>query len=160
VLFENGFVWQLGGKLPGLTGGDPKIKSTGCVDVNPAVWSFRPMWRQEGKLLMYLYTQNRTSKDRCGIGPTSKAGSLPIGKWFRITMEMKLNTLNKSDGIGRILVDGKKLVEQKNIMWQGVYAPINRFLFTTFYGGSNSAWSPPRITYSRMKNITIEHMAK
>lgn len=62
VMFDPGFIWVKGGKLPGLAGSD---KPTGCIDNGTFDgFSARLMWRENGAVYGYFYYPDKSEK--CG----------------------------------------------------------------------------------------------
>lgn len=160
VLFENGFEWVRGGKLPGLRGGDIKIATTGCVKPqSPAAWSIRTMWKPDGAVILYIYDQSRIkNNDDCGISTMSGKGILKINQWMNFKIYMKINTDAKSaNGVAKLYINNKLTLEKKNIKFRGISngADIDHIMFSTFYGGHDPSWAPSKVTYSQFKNAKI-----
>jgi hypothetical protein len=160
VKFDKNFEWKNGGKLPGLLGGDPKTKSTGCIVPQPKdAWSYRLMWRGDGQIEMYIYDQSRRSNNiACGVTTDSKKNVLTKNKWINFKMYMKLNTkAGKPDGVAKLYVDGVLMLFRSGIEFRGVDkgATINSLTFTTFYGGHDTYWSPSKTTYAQFRGATL-----
>lgn len=156
VMFEEGFEWARGGKLHGIRGGDLSIEASGCVPANPNAWSARAIWRKNAAVELYLYDQSRSDNgNQCGNSYISKPGILPINEWFKVTLEVVLNTQNQPNGIGRLYINNKLIIEKTDVKWRGVIsgATINHFSFSTFYGGNDPSWAPTKNTYAKFKNL-------
>ena len=145
------FEFVKGGKMHGLAGGSA---TTGCKDVDPKGWSVRMMWRREGEVEAYVYHQNR--ENRCGDSYKSNF-KLRRGTWYRVDLQVRMNTgRNIADGRVRLYIDGKKLIEVNDLILTGDESvQIDKMLFSTFYGGSDSTWSPSKTTYVYYDNFTV-----
>ena len=160
VMFENGFEWVRGGKMPGLRGGDINLATSGCVRPQPAgAWSYRPMWKPDGTVILYIYDQSRIkNNDACGISTASEKGVLKVNQWLNFKIYMKLNSnANLADGVAKLYVDNKLAVERKDIQFRGIYpgATVDHIMFETFYGGHDPSWAPSKTTYAQFKNPKI-----
>lgn len=152
VRFENGFAFNKGGKLPGLYGGDAP---SGC---SPAAlskgFSARLMWREGGVGELYLYSPDRQA--RCGQ-------SLGRGRWrfvpgqdHEVAQEVILNKPDAADGIIRLWLDGKLVLEQRNLLLRSSSdVLIDGMMFSTFFGGSDPTWASPRNQYAQFTQAMI-----
>lgn len=158
VFFDKDFEWVRGGKMHGFISGSPKTVATGCVQQPKNGWSFRLMWRDEGRIELYIYDQSRlTNGQRCGITKGSAKNVLTKNKWINIKMYMKLNTREKSDGIAKLYIDNKLIIERRNIQFRGVNngATIDFISFNTFYGGNDPSWAPSKTTTAYYRGINL-----
>ena len=156
VLFENGFEWSKGGKLPGLRGGNKIISTTGCVRPQPInAWSFRLMWGPMGTITMYTYDQKRNEQNiPCGISNYSKVPVLSIGKWINIKIYMKVNN-QQNKGVAKLVINNKLISYRSNITWCPLNTTIDHIYFSTFYGGDDISWAPRNSTFIRFINPRI-----
>ncbi len=140
VKFAEDFEFVKGGKLPGLgpdkpvAGGDP---------IRPDGWSVRMMWKSEGGLISYIYHQDQPGK----YGDGKKAEfNFERGRYHALTLQVTVNTSgDEADGRVAVYVDGEKVIEHEQLKLRGTKrkeALIEKFLFSTFYGGSSSDWAP------------------
>lgn len=114
IMFENGFDFAKGGKLPGLASAE---FDSGCTEDGdakrlPTNWSIRLMWRPNGRLQLYSYDQSRPSGS-CGIYRTldESAGDAPYevpgqfnandgkfrfkpGVWYTLRISVQVNDNN------------------------------------------------------------------
>ncbi|TCI01417.1 hypothetical protein EZV61_17970 [Corallincola luteus] len=154
ILFEDGFEFVRGGKLPGLS---PTVHTTGCSPAIANGWSVRPMWRPNGSAQAYYYGQERI--ERCGDGERSFEGAFVTGRWQQLALEVKLNsTPDAYDGKVVLRVDGEVVSKAEGINLRGTINSdtlINQFFFSTFYGGADSSWAPSKTTYIRYDNIHV-----
>src|SRR5690606_9365761 len=91
LLFENGWQFVLGGKLPGLAGGT--MPTGGDFDDNG--FSARFMWRENGTVAVYAYHHDRPGVWGEDFYLTNADGSrwrAPIGQWITLRQRIKMNT--------------------------------------------------------------------
>lgn len=159
ILFENGFEWVKGGKLPGLRGGNKNIATTGCVTPQPKnAWSFRLMWSRNGSILLYIYDQSRNEKNiACGVVTKSNINILQINKWINFKIYMKLNSrANVKDGIAKLYINNTLILHRDQIAFSGENnITIDHVYLSTFYGGNDASWAPSKTTYIQFKNAKI-----
>lgn len=157
LTFREGFDWELdgrghrGGKLPGLGGGDG---TGGCKPINPRDWSARQMWHEAGTAAAYLYHQDRKSGCGDNFAYTNSDGSefhFEQGKTHRITQRVKVNTPNENDGELQIWVDGKEVVNKRDVRWRGDVDPsegrVSVIMYASFFGGKGESWVPANDSY-------------
>ena len=140
VLFDRDFQWTKGGKLHGL---GPESPVGGGKKRSPKKWSARTMFKQEGYVSTYLYDQNEHEK--YGIGVTSASPAFTKNKWHHMELEVKLNTLNETDGFARVSIDGDEQSLSDNVVFRGedgAQTEIQTFIFSTFHGGNSAKWTP------------------
>ncbi len=159
VKFEQDFQFTHGGKMHGL---GPKEPVTGGRERRPDGWSARIMWKKEGAALTYLYDQNPEKK--YGVGDKTEAPVFKPGVWHRVELQVKLNDPGEANGAARILVDGKEVVRTTEVTFRASAAKgtdIEKFLFSTFHGGSASKWTPvdaegkPTTVYALYDNVKV-----
>jgi hypothetical protein len=132
-----GFDFNKGGKLPGLAGGRC---NTGGVRPTGDGWSARYMWRREGALVIYLYHLDQKGDYGEDLPLDVKA---QLGKWYKLRQYIRLNNDGKNDGILKIWVNGKLVLERNDIRYRlGSKALIDHFLFSHFWGGNDNTWAP------------------
>lgn len=154
LFFEEDFEFVQGGKLPGLTS---EIPGTGCRDLSPSSWSARPMWRSQGRLENYYYSQNRSNY--CGEGETSTDFKFTKGSWYHIDVNVKLNSNGtEPDGHFVISIDGKVIVASHGLKFRSEFdesSLINILYFDSFFGGNDPSWSPSKRVFARYDNFEI-----
>ncbi len=159
VFFDKDFEWVQGGKMHGFISGNPDTDSTGCAPQPKNGWSFRLMWVKKGTIILYIYDQSRIqSKEKCGVGTYSSPNVLVKDRWLNIKMYMKLNSKgDKSDGVARLYIDNKLILQRNDIKFRGVDtgATIDYIIFSTFYGGSDTSWSPSKTTYAYYRGAKL-----
>ena len=157
IRFDGDFDWSLGGKIPGLAGGN---SPSGCVTTNGLGFSARLMWREVGKLIGYLYDNNQVN--RCGTALGASNYSFTANRWFTIKQRVKLNTGMVGDGIYQVWVDDRLVINRSNIEYMNV-APnllIDQVMFETFYGGSTPDWAPSRETSISFADVFVTLVAE
>lgn len=158
--FGKGFDFKLGGKLPGLAGGRA---NTGGKRPTGDGWSTRYMFRPGGKMVAYVYHMDQVGHGHGGrYADDMKLGMAFIpGQWYRLTQRVKVNTGNDRNGILQVWVDGKLVLNRRNIRFRnGNRAQVDHFLFETFHGGPATArWAPDRDSFAYYDDIIIHHDA-
>ena len=153
VLFEKGFDFRRGGKLPGLGGGKA---NTGGKKPTGDGWSARYMWGEGGNLSLYLYhlDQKTDYGDRIEL----KAKAIP-GHWLQLEQEVTVNDPGKENGSIRIRIDGKLALDQQGLSLRGKVkrdvALVDQFLFSTFHGGGTRDWAPRRDSHARFDDFVL-----
>jgi len=153
VLFEKGFDFRRGGKLPGLAGGKA---NTGGDKTTGDGWSARYMWSEGGNLTLYLYhlDQKTAYGDRFQL----KVKAIP-GHWLQLEQEVTVNDPGNENGSIRIRIDGKLALDQQGLSLRGKVKPdvalVDQFLFSTFHGGGNKDWAPRRDSHARFDDFVL-----
>jgi hypothetical protein len=185
VKFEDDFDWAIGGKLPGLAGGvapaGGQILNSSKLNSG---FSARFMWHMLGPknnqkpgIIGYIYDPGRkgtNGKKIYGSGPilsttqVAKAFNsrnhqsmlvLERNKWYKIQQTIKANRPNKSDATIKVWINDQLAADFSDIKliqdgMHGKYS-VDRFLFSTFYGGGEQKYAPVRNTHAHFKNINI-----
>jgi hypothetical protein len=158
VRFGRDFDWVLGGKLPGLAGGE--TPSGGHY--NPDGFTARYMWRPEGRFVLYLYWAGQaSSRDPEGAQyaedlPTGV--TLERGREYRLRQRIRLNTPGQPDGLVQVWVDDVLVLDRQDFVfrvaadrqWQ-----IDRFFFSTFHGGADASWAPRRDVSAQFSDFQL-----
>ncbi len=138
--FAEDFDWVLGGKLPGLAGGQLVVRR---APTGKDGWSIYFMWRGDGKGSAYVYhpDQSRHIADHFRLD----------NFWFQkgvvqtLATEVVMNTPGEHDGIIRAWLDGVLVVEETNIRFRTVpELQIDSILFHSIFGGSTEDWAPTK----------------
>ena len=144
VRFATDFDFVKGGKLPGFYGG--QNISGGHIPNGTDGFSTRFMWRTAGQGEVYVYMPSSTR-----FGSSLGRGSFRFepGKWHCIEQELDLNTPGEPDGRLRVWLDSKSVFEQSALLFRSVAdLRIEGVFFSTFFGGGDESWAPPRDTYA------------
>ncbi|MCK5824878.1 MAG: hypothetical protein KAG96_05665 [Ichthyobacteriaceae bacterium] len=155
VKFNEGFDFQRGGKLPGLT--HDGSKWTGGTDpTNGEGWSARYMWLDDGEMIVYLYYVDMPTKYGEPVRLNTK---FKTEEWYRLTQRIKINTVDSfgnGNGVLQVWVNGVQVVNRDNIRFKiGNTGKIDSFYFSTFHGGSSASWAPDNTSYISFDNIIV-----
>nr|WP_157593999.1 heparin lyase I family protein [Rubripirellula obstinata] len=137
VRFANDFDFVKGGKLPGLAGGSA---TTGKRRPTGDGWSARFMWRRGGDAVLYLYhlDQRKSHGDDFALGVRFKPGV-----WHTIKQRVTVNSDQERDGRIEVWFDQAKVLDASSLRLQSDnQAPVDRFYFSTFFGGTGDEWAP------------------
>lgn len=138
VRFPGDFDFVKGGKLPGLYGGE--APSGGEKVDGESGFSMRLMWREDGKGELYPYVVGFEGKS-VGRG----LWRYPVGQWVTIEQEIVLNDPKQENGVARIWIDSRPVLEQTNIVFRTTPdITIDGLMFSTFFGGTGEGWRTPR----------------
>lgn len=141
VKFCENFDFAKGGKLLGL---GPLNPVAGGEKTTPLGWSARLEFYKSGQLMTYVYHQNMPRK----YGDTKKAGDFRFepGRYYKIRMNVILNEpATQENGKIYVFVDGNEVIRHEGIKFRSVEGQgglIQKFLFSTFFGGHSPEWAP------------------
>ncbi|KAG9121294.1 hypothetical protein FRC07_002789 [Ceratobasidium sp. 392] len=163
VLFEKGFQFVKGGKLPGLYGGTNDEEATGCSGGRgrATCWSLRYMWRTAGAGELYAYlptdanTVNKAAACHEG-GKKNTSCDLDYGwslgrgtwkwnpgSWQTIAQKITLNDIGKANGSVETYLDGRKVHTVDGIMIRTRKNAMPRgAMIQSFFGGHDPSWAP------------------
>ncbi|MBD3241735.1 MAG: hypothetical protein GF331_14180, partial [Chitinivibrionales bacterium] len=116
--FSDTFDYQLGGKLPGLVGGNNWSRSGGDQPDGTNGWTTRYMWGGEGRVKLYAYLSPAHNPDIM----TSQWGSsvlfdhanggvpraLERGVWHCIEQFVRINDVGQANGVIRCWLNGEE----------------------------------------------------
>src|SRR6266446_1498905 len=138
VRFEPGFDFARGGKLPGLYGGDAP---SGGADTSRG-FSTRYMWRTGGAGEVYAYVPDKSGRYGESISPG--AWTFVPGQWQRLEQEVIVNYIGQKDGVLRVWVDGRLVVNRTDILYRVSNSVlVAGLMFSTFFGGHDLSWASP-----------------
>ncbi len=141
VNFCAGFDFRKGGKLHGLGPANPVA---GGKEVSPPRWSARSMFRRQGGLQSYIYSQNM--KGKYGDVVIAKNFRFQPGRYYALTFQVVLNhPVSASNGTMRIFVNGIPVIYHSNIRFRStdsLDSQISTLMFNTFHGGHKADWAP------------------
>lgn len=160
IMFERGFNFVKGGKLPGLSGGS---NPGGGADSSKG-FSARIMWRENGQIEQYVYHPGREGnwgRDLFFHNLSSKNLELmkfKPGVWHTVKTKIKIkNEFSwKNEGYIVSWLDGKLAIFQavKLKEWEEKYG-IDNLNFCTFFGGNTPEWAPIKEEKVYFKEIII-----
>jgi hypothetical protein len=138
VMFGDGFDFVLGGKMPGLFGGVGQ--TGGNVIRDGSGFSSRTMWKKNGFMQTYVYHAEQSRKWGDPISTDSPV--LIPGQMHHVTMETIMNTPGVADGIVRIWVDGRLVIEGTDYLFRYDNSlHIDKTGISTFFGGNTKEWA-------------------
>ncbi|KAJ2913637.1 hypothetical protein MD484_g6779, partial [Candolleomyces efflorescens] len=161
TFFPKDFNFQLGGKLPGLYGGNSQKEAYGCSGGrrDDGCFSARLMWRSQGKGEFYTYFPPSASANEklCKVPPSSECNptygasvgrgsfSFATGRWTTVAERVKLNDVGKANGEIELFVDGKSVINVNGLVLRTSNAGKFRGIqMQTFFGGSKPQFASPK----------------
>ena len=143
VMFKKGFDFVRGGKLPGLFGGNGN--TGGNKPSGDDGFSARMMWREDGRVVQYLYYPDQP--DRYGHqipwkdATTGRQIQFIPGKWHTVVHQLSINTPGKRDGRLHAFFDNQPVLKMDSIRFRDTDTfSIDGFMFSTFFGGGDTSW--------------------
>ena len=163
IFFEDGFEFQLGGKLPGLCGG--KCYTGNAMPQTGDGWSARIMWRKGGNAVQLIYFMGQSSEYgddfKWDLGGTIPQKQFTTGTWHRIVNKVSMNTVSapgNGDKNGRVQtwLDGELALDVDTLRLRDYdTVHVDKFYLSTFHGGSSPEWAPTHDCYIRYDNFTV-----
>ncbi|KAH9925888.1 uncharacterized protein BXZ73DRAFT_49672 [Epithele typhae] len=174
VLFDEGFEWVKGGKLPGIYGGagDSAYGCTGGRQEDRCrCFDLRLMWRENavGELYAYLPHHDKNTERLMAVPPKSirhpdygfsvGRGALKFesGRWMRIAERVKVNDVGKEDGEIEVFVDGRSVMHANGLVIrteEGADGRVQGLHMQTFFGGHSPDWASPKDQRAWFANIS------
>jgi len=163
IFFEDGFEFQLGGKLPGLCGG--KCYTGNAMPETGDGWSARIMWRKDGNAVQLIYFMGQESvygdDFKWDLNGTIPQKQFTTGTWHRIVNKVSMNTIaspGNGDKNGRVQTwfDGELALDVDTLRLRDYdTVKVDKFYLSTFHGGSSAEWAPTHDCFIRYDNFTI-----
>lgn len=156
VKFQDGFMFQKGGKLPGLCGGTCTGNRATPNGVNN--WSGRLMWSSGGRVNFYMYHYGMTTSYGAyhpwSYGGTQRA--FTPGKWHCVEMGYRMNTPGRKDGALLAWFDGEPAYVNNTFQYRTTRSlNVDKLWFNTFFGGNSRDWASPRDQSAVFDNVAI-----
>lgn len=161
IKFQEGFTFVRGGKLPGLGGGS--TPTGGEATTGHDGFSARIMWRwkktgdgDQGALCQYVYHMDKPGtygEDLFWAYPnhgwSSTRRYFVPGTWHTVKTRIIINTPGQYDGrITSWLDEDLGLDSLLRFRAEGETGfAVDKFLFSTFFGGSDATWAPIKDEY-------------
>ena len=155
IRFDAGFPWSKGGKVPGLSGG------VGYTGGEPATagdgFSVRMMWREDGRIIPYVY--HFKQQDQFGDTFGATLGYFTNTKAHKVKYYVKLNTPGGmpegiADGILRIYIDDILVFEKTDMCYRTDQSQIDTAHISIFPGGSTADWNMTADGYIRLSYVS------
>eukprot|EP00889_Picochlorum_renovo_P003236 jgi/Picre1/30266/NNA_005632.t1 len=175
VYFDPNFDFVKGGKLPGLAGGRSNGRGCGGGNDPDVCFSIRIMWRRQGNGEVYIYApEGKQGKNFCSKYNRCDGKNFPCtvcnykkgvsfgrgtfqfkkGVWQKLTLSIVLNDKNRANGYVELKVDGKTVISYDKMRWRTYdKVKVEAINFASFFGGSDASWSPPRDTYTLIRDM-------
>jgi hypothetical protein len=176
VFFPADFDFVLGGKLPGVWGGEP---GSGGGDWNSKGWSARVMFREGGDAVAYLYMctdqGGYNGSEKCALARNQGPGFDAIahhthgagidlwrgtglrfkkGAWNAVTLAVTRNAPGKSNGSVALTVNDRTQTFG-GVCWSEAAMKINGFLFASWMGGGSREYAPQKTQQASFKDFVI-----
>lgn len=149
IRFDAGFPWSKGGKIAGLSGG------VGYTGGEPA-WagdgfSVRMMWRENGKIIPYVYHTDQPDiyGDHFGLSADG-IGYFTNTQAHKVKYYVKLNTGDNKDGILQIWLDDVSILYKNDLRFRTNDCQIDTCHIAVFAGGSTADWAMTDTGYIRL----------
>ena len=163
IFFEDGFEFQLGGKLPGLCGG--KCYTGNALPSTGDGWSARIMWRKDGNAVQLIYFMGQKSEYgddfKWDLNGTIAQKQFTTGTLHRIVNKVSMNTIaspGNGDKNGRVQtwLDGELALDVDTLRLRDYdTVKVDKFYLSTFHGGSSAEWAPTHDCFIRYDNFTV-----
>jgi hypothetical protein len=153
--FDTGYDFSRGGKIPGLAGGNAP---SGCDTSTDVGFTARQMWRENGRLIGYIYDMDQGGD--CG-NAIETGFNFAVGRWYQIKQRIKLNTGSSRNGVLQLWIDDRMVINRSNMGWM-IEAPtrhIDKIFLDFFFGGSTADWSPRRNCSLSFSDVYITRVA-
>jgi len=174
--FEQGFEFNLGGKMPGLYGGINNEVATQCSggNHNPACWSTRLMWRENGLGELYAYlpqipsntvafanTPPKTvSNEAYGDSVGRGAFTWATGEWTRVAQRVKLNDIGSANGEIEVYANGQSVIKVSGLTFRtDPNSLVRGAQIQTFFGGHTAIWASPKTQRAYFKDFSAAVIA-
>lgn len=163
IFFEDGFEFQLGGKLPGLCGG--KCYTGNAMPEIGDGWSARIMWRKDGNAVQLIYFMGQESvygdDFKWDLNGTIPQKQFTTGTWHRIVNKVSMDTIaspGNGDKNGRVQtwLDGELALDVDTLRLRDYdTVKVDKFYLSMFHGGSCAEWAPTHDCFIRYDNFTV-----
>ncbi|KAG0023127.1 hypothetical protein BGZ82_010816 [Podila clonocystis] len=169
VAFPDGFIWQNGGKLPGIYGGAAYDGCSGGAQATGAnCVTMRLMWRGSGAGEVYAYVPAdpkskfcQTPEVQCNdvYGKSIGRGLIYFrpGQWTRLDMIMSLNEpAGNQNGQLQVYMNGNQVISLDNIPYRTTgMVGFQGLMFSSFFGGSDPSYATPVDTNVFFRNVQL-----
>ena len=138
IYFPRGWDGVKGGKLPGLCGEECPTGGDTVTGYNG--FSARYMFRPNMKLVIYCYHVDKpgTWGEDFELDYTFEREN-----WYKLTQRIKLNTPGQKNGEIQVWVNDQEALLIDTLRFRLIdTVKIDKFYFSTFYGGSSPDWAP------------------
>jgi hypothetical protein len=175
VLFPGGFDFRLGGKLPGLHGGNYMCSGSNVLPNGTNCFSTRLMWRENGAGEVYFYLPLAAQQDAFCRQCTQPAGfscaafrgephcswhrgafTLTRGRWNKVQQFIRINTPGQPNGILQLFINGVLVMQSTEVVYRTSSSlTLSGLFFSTFFGGDSPAYAPMTNQFSFFKDFRL-----
>ncbi|KAF9430569.1 hypothetical protein BGZ94_006057 [Podila epigama] len=168
VAFPEGFMWQHGGKLPGIFGGAPYSGCSGGDQATTDCLTMRLMWRESGAGEVYAYVPAEAKSKFCKTpevscndqyGKSVGRGLIYFrpGVWNRLDLVMDINEpAGSQNGILKVYMNGNQVVSLNNVPYRTTgMVGFQGLMFSSFFGGSEPSYATPVDTFVYFRNVQL-----
>ncbi|KAK0501344.1 hypothetical protein EDD18DRAFT_1306945 [Armillaria luteobubalina] len=146
VMFESGWEWARGGKLPGIFGGEGDASyrcSGGRQNDRCQCFNARLMWRPNGAGEIYTYFPLTEGNEAAILRVPGSRKNSDYG-WVDVALQVKLNEINKQDGELALYIDGKPVISmsRKDAEIKGMH--FQTVLWRNTSPGHTEDWASPK----------------
>jgi hypothetical protein len=152
IRFDSGFPWSKGGKVPGFSGGAGYTGGSGEGARTGDGFSVRLMWREDGRIIPYLYYYEMPGDYGYTFGET--LGYFTNTKAHKVRYYAKLNTGSDTNGILRIYLDDVEVFSKNNLLYRTDDSKIDTVHLSIFPGGSDATWNMTADGYIRLSYVS------
>ena len=157
VYFPASFKFAKGGKLPGLYGGRNSAGESAAAcrkGIAEDGFSLRYMWREEGDGSLYAYIPGKS--EACGKYIGRGSWRFTPGKWTSLEQEVVLNTPDENNGVVRVWVDGKLVIDEPQMTLRTKDSvTIDGIYFVSFFGGKSPEWASPNDQLADFADVKV-----
>ncbi|CED83679.1 hypothetical protein [Phaffia rhodozyma] len=170
VAFDSDFIFNEGGKLPGLRGGSDIYGCSGGSEANGTTcFSARLMWRSVGQGEVYAYIPT-SGYDLCtstnvicnsDYGTSLSRGSFTFsrGGWNNIQLFVQYNNpVHTANGKIIMFVNDTLVLSHTDLLIRSStnLASIGGLFFSTFFGGSDSSYASTQNQTTYYRNFALK----
>jgi hypothetical protein len=152
IRFDAGFPWSMGGKVPGFSGGAGYTGGSGDGARTGDGFSVRMMWREDGRIIPYLYYYEMPGDFGHTFGET--LGYFTNTKAHKVKYWAKLNTGSDKNGALKIWLDDVEVLNKTDLIYRTDNSKIDTVHISIFAGGSTPEWNMTGDGYIRLSYIS------
>jgi len=151
IRFDNLFPWSKGGKVAGMSGGKGYTGGEGALARTGDGWSVRMMWREDGRIIPYVYHALMDGDYGDTFGLT--LGYFTYTQPHKVKYYIKLNTGSDQNGILQIWLDDVQIMNKTDLCYRTDNSKIDTCHVAIFAGGSTVDWNMQGSSYIRLSYI-------
>jgi len=156
VRFPENFDFVKGGKLNGLYGGE--ANTGGKKPTGKDGWSSRFMWRENGRMVIYVYHVNQKSiyGDQLNWSLNDHPVYIKTSEWTKLTQRVTMNSIGHADGRIEVWMNDKKVLDRHDFLFRTTEnLKIDGYYQSTFFGGSSKEWATSKTEHLDFDNFIL-----